>query len=77
MKAEIIGFRICISMEKDQFLKLNEKDGLEVITMLEDFGAYNIEWDNFYGPHIFFTVGSKHEIEHIKKKIEKILGDTQ
>ncbi len=86
LKHNITGYNVCVTLSKEDsllfdaisdyfYLKKNERQ-IEFITFkeLEKSGAYNINFDGHFGPHILFTADSYYQIDRVKNKIEKLLN---
>lgn len=86
LKHDITGYNVCVTLSKEDFLlfdklsntfwkKRNERqDDSIIFTELEKSGAYDIDFDGMFGPHIFFTANSFYQIDRVKNKIEKLLN---
>lgn len=86
LKHDITGYKVCVTLSKMDFLlfdkltdilwkKRNDReDDSIVFTELEKSGAYDIDFDGHFGPHIFFTSDSYYQIDRVKNKIEKLLN---
>lgn len=86
LKHDITGYKVCVTLSKMDFLlfdkltdilwkKRNDREDDSIIfTELEKSGAYDIDFNGHFGPHIFFTADSFYQIDRVKNKIEKLLN---
>jgi hypothetical protein len=86
LKHDITGYNVCVILSKEDFLlfdaiddyfylkKNDRQDDSIIYKELEKSGAYDIEFNGHFGPHVFFTADSYYQIDRIKNKIEKLLN---
>jgi hypothetical protein len=87
---QITRFSICVPLTDEQWNRLDNwghdapnpyDEQLKLIKMLEDVGAYDVDWNGHFGQNIFFTADADFEtceygrthVEAVVKKIEELL----
>lgn len=78
MKSTCVQKQFCIEITKEEMLKILRRDdnigGDSLFKRLDDLGdVTEIEYDAFFGPYIWFTIGTEYDFPYNHKLISKTI----
>ena len=84
LNAEITATSYSVEIPEDTFLRLLKSEGFSTGTVqtheqldvkLMNAGAYDIEYNGHYGPHVFFTLSAEDDCPNMRVELCTLIAE--